>query len=198
MVPRKRRSSADPFTDLLFNALLGVTFLFIVAILFMNPVPKTGIINPKAEYIITVGWKDGNPDDVDVWVESPSGGLVWFRNPEVGLLHLDRDDRGLLNDTIEINGETIVNPLNQEVVTIRGVIPGEFVVNLHYYATETNQPVEVTVKVEKINPSLEVVYYGSVTLDRVGDEQTAVRFKIAPDGTVAGVNRLPKKLVTLI
>lgn len=198
MIRRKRRSVTDPFTDLLFNALLGVTFLFIVAILFMNPVPKTGIINPKAEYIITVGWKDGNPDDIDVWVQSPRGDLVWFRSPEAGLLHLDRDDRGLLNDTLEINGETIVNPLNQEVVTIRGVIPGEFVVNLHYYATETKEPVEVTVKVEKINPSLEVVYYGSVTLERVGDEQTAVRFRIAPDGTVAGINKLPKKLVTLI
>lgn len=198
MIRRKPRSVTDPFTDLLFNALLGVTFLFIVAILFMNPVPKTGIINPKAEYIITVGWKDGNPDDIDVWVQSPRGDLVWFRSPEAGLMHLDRDDRGLLNDTLEINGETIVNPLNQEVVTIRGVVPGEFVVNLHYYATETQQPVDVTVKVEKINPSLEIVYYGSVTLEHVGDEQTAVRFRIAPDGTVAGINRLPKKLVTLI
>lgn len=198
MVPRKRRSNTDPFTDLLFNALLGVTFLFIIAILFMNPIPKSGIINPKAEYIVTIGWKDWSPDDIDVWVESPRGGLVWFRNPEAGLLHLDRDDRGLLNDTLEINGETIVNPLNQEVITIRGIVTGEYVVNLHYYATESGEPVEVTVKVEKINPSLEIVYYGSVTLDHVGSEETAVRFKITPDGTVKGINKLPKKLVTLI
>ncbi len=198
MVPRKRRSNTDPFTDLLFNALLGVTFLFIIAILFMNPIPKSGIINPKAEYIVTIGWKDWSPDDIDVWVESPRGGLVWFRNPEAGLVHLDRDDRGLLNDTLEINGETIVNPLNQEVVTIRGIVTGEYVVNLHYYATESEEPVEVTVKVEKINPSLEIVYYGSVTLDHVGSEETAVRFKITLDGTVKGINQLPKKLVTLI
>jgi hypothetical protein len=32
----------DPFTDLLFNALLGITFLFLIAIMFMNPIAKAG------------------------------------------------------------------------------------------------------------------------------------------------------------
>ena len=50
-----------------------------LAIIFMNPIPKTGVINPKAEYIITVSWKDNSPDDVDTYVQSPTGDLVWFR-----------------------------------------------------------------------------------------------------------------------
>ena len=45
----KDRFRSDPFTDLLFNALLGFTFLFLVAIMFMNPEAKSGIIDPKAE-----------------------------------------------------------------------------------------------------------------------------------------------------
>ena len=61
----RKRLQSDPFTDLLFNALLGFTFLFLVAIMFMNPEAKTGIIDPKAEYIITVTWEDNNPDDID-------------------------------------------------------------------------------------------------------------------------------------
>ncbi len=193
----KRRLKADPFTDLLFNALLGFTFLFFIAIMFMNPVAKSGIINPKAEYIITIGWQDASPDDIDIWVENPSGNLVWFRNPENELLHLDRDDRGNLNDTIKINGETVVNPLNQEVVTLRGVVSGEYVVNLHYYATQTKKPVDVNVKVEKVNPKLEVVYYGTVTLEQQGDEKTAVRFTVSANGRILETNSLPKKLVTL-
>lgn len=197
MGPARRGYHTDPFTDLLFNALLGFTFLFLVAIMFMNPIAKSGIISLKAEYIISIRWEDENPDDIDIWIESPSGDLVWFRNPEAGLLHLDRDDRGMLNDVLEINGETIVNPLNQEMVTIRGLIPGEYVVNLHYYATETGAPVAVSVKVEKVNPVLEVVYYGSLTLAGVGDEQTALRFTIAQDGSVRGINHLEKKLVVL-
>jgi hypothetical protein len=193
----KKRFRSDPFTDLLFNALLGFTFLFLVAIMFMNPEAKTGIIDPKAEYILTITWEDNSPDDVDVWVEDPEGQVVWFRTPEAGLLHLDRDDRGLVNDTITINGEEVQNPLNQEVVTLRGVVKGEYVVNLHYYGSETGKPVDVHVRLAKVNPKLEIVYYGTVNLEKKGDEKTAVRFKIGREGNIFGINFLPKSLVSL-
>lgn len=191
----KDRLRSDPFTDLLFNALLGFTFLFLVAIMFMNPEAKTGIIDPKAEYILTITWKDNSPDDVDVWVEDPEGQVVWFRTPEAGLLHLDRDDRGLVNDTITINGEEVQNPLNQEVVTLRGVVQGEYVVNLHYYASETGNPVDVNVRLAKVNPKLKIVYYGTVNMEKRGEEKTAVRFSIGRDGNIYGINFLPKSLV---
>jgi len=193
----QRHFTTDPFTDLLFNALLGFTFLFLVAIMFMNPIAKKGIINPKAEYLITVTWPDNDPDDIDTWVEDPEGNLVYFRNQDAGLINLDRDDRGNVNDTIMVEGRKIQNPLNQEVVAIRGVIPGEYVVNLHYYATTTGQPVKVNVRVAKVNPALEVVFYGSYLLEKKGDEKTAVRFTIGADGKITDINRLPKKLVTV-
>ncbi len=193
----RRRSTSDPFTDLLFNALLGFTFLFLLAILFMNPVAKKGIINPKAEYIVTIAWPDKSPDDVDAWVEDPNGNLIWFRNREAGLVHLDRDDRGQINDTITINGEEIQNPLNQEVVTIRGVVPGEFVVNVHYYASESQRPLPVTVKVSKINPALEIVYYGDTLLEKKGDEKTAVRFVVDKTGAVTQISHIFKSLVVI-
>jgi hypothetical protein len=192
----RKRLQSDPFTDLLFNALLGFTFLFLVAIMFMNPEAKSGIIDPKAEYIITVTWEDNSPDDVDTWVEDPEGNIIWFRSPEAGLLHLDRDDRGQLNDTITIAGEEVQNPLNQEVVTIRGVVKGEYVVNLHYYASETGKPVDVNVRLVKVNPALEVIYYGNVSLEKTGDEKTAFRFKIQASGDIGNVNFIPKKLVS--
>lgn len=191
----KERLRSDPFTDLLFNALLGFTFLFLVAIMFMNPEAKSGIIDPKAEYILTITWEDNSPDDIDVWVEDPEGQVVWFRTPEAGLLHLDRDDRGLVNDTITINGEELQNPLNQEVVTLRGVVKGEYVVNLHYYASETGKPVDVNVRLAKVNPKLEIVYYGTVKMEKKGDEKTAVRFTIGRNGDIFGINFLPKSLV---
>ena len=192
---QRPRQTSDPFTDLLFNALLGFTYLFLLAIMFMNPVAKKGIIDPKAEYIITVAWPDNNPDDIDTWVEDPKGNVVWFRNREAGLIHLDRDDRGTANDTIEVNGTKIQNPLNQEVVTIRGVVPGEYVVNLHYYATETSSPVRATVKIAKVNPALEIVYYGETILNEKGDEKTAVRFSIDEGGSVGSISHIEKSIV---
>lgn len=193
----KRQTEQDPFTDLLFNSLLAFTFLFLIAIIFMNPPARTGIIDPKAEYIITTQWEDNNPDDVDTWVESPKGQKVYFLNMEAGLMHLDRDDRGLSNDMLMVDGRELVNPLNQEVVTIRGTSPGEYVVNVHYYRSLTKEPVTVDVRVVKVNPKLSVVYYGSVTLDRQGDEATAVRFTISKDGRVKGINTLQKRLVSV-
>lgn len=195
---RPRRSyEDDPFTDLLFNALLGFTFLFLVAIIYLNPPAKSGIIDPKAEFIITVTWEDGSPDDIDTWVEGPNGELIWFKQPEQGLIHLDRDDRGQANDMLLVDGKEIINPLNQEVVTLRGVEPGEYVVNVHYYQSQTARPVAVTVRVARVNPQLEIVYYGTLTLPVRGAEKTAVRFTIVEDGRVENVNTLDKPLVTV-
>ncbi len=192
---RRRHDEIDPFSDLLFNALLAFVMLFAIALIAMNPKAKTGDIPAKAEYIITVTWPDLNPNDIDTWVQDPGGNLVWFRAREAGLLHLDRDDRGLANDTIVINGQKVVNPLNQEVVTLRGVAAGEYTVNLHYYETKNGETVPVNVSVVKVNPQAEVVYYGSVTLHRKGDETTAVRFTLDANGNVIHVNTLAKTLV---
>lgn len=192
---RKRSFDADPFTDLLFNVLLGFVFMFIMALLLLNPPAKTGIINPKAEYIISVNWEDLRPDDVDTWVQSPTGQLLWFRNPEVGLMHLDRDDRGTQDDSLFIDGREIVNPLNQEVITLRGTVPGEYTVNIHYYQSKSMRPLDVQVRVDRVNPVLKVVYYNTVRLEHLGDERTAVRFTVAADGSVSDVNSRQSKLV---
>jgi len=191
-----REAEVDPFYDMLFNMLIAFVFCFIVALLAMNPrALKAGDVPAKAEFIVTVSWPDYDPNDIDTWVQDPAGNLVWFRAREAGLMHLDRDDRGLTNDVIVVNGKQVVNPLNQEVVTIRGIAPGEFTVNAHYYESKDGLPVEVTVSVIKVNPRAEVVFYGNVTLARKGDEATAVRFTVLPDGAVTNVNTLPKTLV---
>ncbi len=188
-------AGSDPFTDLLFNVLLGFILLFFIAILFLNPATDTGKIDIEAEYVITVTWPDNSPDDIDTWIQDPQGNVTWFRSRSTGMVHLDRDDRGMLNDTQTIDGLEVSNPLNQEVVSIRGKLPGEYVVNVHYYDSETDLPVPVSVKVARVNPVYTVAYYGTSTLAAKGDEQTAVRFTIAGDGSVGEVSQLPRKLV---
>ena len=193
---KRREGEVDPFYDMLFNILIAFVFCFIIALLAMNPkAKKEGDIPAKAEFIITLSWPDMNPNDIDTYVQDPAGAMAWFRSREAGLMHLDRDDRGLAGDTINVNGKDIVNPLNQEVVTIRGFSPGEYTVNAQYYESKNGDPVEVTVSVVKVNPKAEVTYYGTVKLDRKGDERTAVRFTVDADGSVRDINTLPKTLV---
>lgn len=192
----RQRESQDAFTDLLFNALLGFAFMFVAAFTLISDPSNTGKIDAKAEVLITVRWADRHPDDVDTLVEGPRGQLVWYHNRDSGLMHLDRDDRGLFADRIVFDGEEVSNPINQETVTIRALQPGEYVVNLLHYQSNYSEPLPVTVKVEKLNPTVSLVYYGTRQLTGMGDEQTAVRFTIGADGEVAGTSELPKSLLT--
>lgn len=208
-----REAEVDPFYDMLFNMLIAFVFCFIIALLAINPrALKTGDVPSKAEYLITLSWPDLDPNDIDLWVRGPSGDVVWYRAREAGLMYLDRDDRGAANNTLTVDGRQIVNPLRQEVVTVRGVVPGEYVVNANYYdggksqapappamseavRARLGQPVDVTLSVLKVNPRAAVVYYGQGTLAHPGQEITLARFHIQPDGGVTDIDTLPVSLV---
>jgi hypothetical protein len=189
------REQFDVFTDLLFNALLGFVFMFLIAFMLINPISDTGKVDPKAEVLITVTWPDGHADDIDLYVEDPNGGVVWYHVKEAGLMHLDRDDRGNYRDTITVDGQKITNPLNQETVSIRGIIPGEFVINVHHYLANGTEDVPVEVKVEKLNPEVTLVFYTTLQMDHKGQELTAARFTMDEEGQISDVNRRPKTLV---
>lgn len=177
-----------PFTDILLNVLMGFAIMVFISFSLIRPDAVAGTVELNAEYIITVSWPDGNPDDIDTYVQDPSGNIVWYRNLEAGFLSLDRDDRGNYRDTLVVNGVRIENPLNQEIVTIRGIVPGEYVVNVEHYVANGVDPVPVTVTVQRINPQAEIVYYGTVELDHRGDEKTAIRFTLDADGNPSNLN----------
>ena len=185
----------DAFIDVLFNALLGFAFMFVVAFSLMSEPSQRGNVEVKAEVLITVRWADDHPDDVDTVVEDPRGNLVWYHNQDTGLMHLDRDDRGSLSDRVKIGDRLVSNPLNQETVSLRALAPGEYVINLLHYKSNYSAPLPVSVKVEKLNPAVEMVYYGQHELAGTGDEITAVRFVLDAAGNVAKVSREPKPLL---
>ena len=107
------------------------------------------------------------------------------------------DDRGGANDFIVVNGKKITTPLREEIVSIRGNQPGEYTVNVQHYLATTRAPVPVSVKVEKINPTLQVVHYDTIQLNQTGMEKTAVRFKVGPGGDITDINQRQKSLIEL-
>jgi hypothetical protein len=193
--PRER--PFDPFSVMLFKALQVVAFLFFIALLVINPEAKQGKIDSKADFIITMSWPDSHPDDIDLYAEDPLGNIVWYHVREAGFMVLDRDDRGGLNNSIVVDGKRMSSPIRQETVSIRGIVAGEYTVNVNHYLATTNAPVPVAVKVEKVNPTVEVVHYDTLVLDHAGQERTAVRFRVADSGKVVDVNHQDKSLIQL-
>ena len=187
-----------PFTDILFNALLGFAVMLFIAFALIKPDDKVGNINVKAEYLITVTWPDNLPDDIDTYVRDPQDNIVWYNTLDRGFLHLDRDDRGEYLDQVLVNGEKVTFPLNQETVTLRGIIPGEYTVNVYNFLNPTNVPVPVSVKIEKLNPTVKVVFYQSMNLMGVGDERTAIRFTLDAEGEVSNHNDIQDSLVEAV
>jgi hypothetical protein len=193
-----RQQGEDAFTDLLFNALLGFAFMFVTAFALISEPSDGGKISPNAEILITIRWPDEHPDDVDTIVEDPRGTLLWYNNKDTEIMHLDRDDRGSFQDAVVVGGKKIVNPINQETVTVRNLVPGEYVINLLHYQANYSEPLRVTVKVEKLNPKVSLEHYGSYELTGVGHELTALRFNVDSEGLIGGISFLQKPLVVKV
>jgi len=195
----KNYNTSTAFLDLLFNTLLGFVALFFVAFIMMNPVEEEvskSNTESKAEFIVTVTWPPEAEDDVDSYMEDPLGNLIFFRRREDGLMHLDRDDLGRSNDTIQTPLGPVEVKENREVMSIRGIVPGEYTVNVHMYRKSKAEPTEVTIKLDKMNPTVTTIAVKKVILHVNGDEKTAFRFTIDKDGKVTKMNELEKPLTT--
>jgi len=160
-----RYGSNLSFNDVLFNALLGFVVLFVLALLLINPITKKSDIPAKAEILIILEWADEASDDIDIWVQGPMGAPISFQNKHSGNMHLDRDDLGRTSDFMYVDGERIQINLNREVVSMRGVAPGDYYINIHVYNKRGNsEPTKYTITLLDVNPYREVyVMQGELT-----------------------------------
>lgn len=187
-------NSNQAFLDLLFCTLLGFMALFIIAFLSMSVEKKKKNVESKAEFLITVTWNKDSNDDVDSWLEDPEGHFIWFNRREDGFMFLDRDDIGKSNDRIETKFGPIEIKENREIVTLRGIVPGEYVFNLHMYRKDSPGPLKANVQIDKMNP-YEIVFAKDITLNQSGEEKTVVRFTLDKKGDVTAINTIPKSLI---
>ena len=211
MFDKEKYKSTIGFTDMLFNVLVGFAFLFIVAFLLIKPESKKEDFERKAEFVVVMEWDHDQPDDIDLYVQDPTQSKVHFRLPIVNFMYLDKDDLGFANDVVKYeDGTTKKVNINREVVTIRGIIPGEYIINAHYYSERDYSNIdnrvemgtsarktklkEVTVKVQlhKVNPYT-ILWAGEKTFRGKGQEETFVRFRLDKDGKVLSPFTFEKK-----
>jgi len=184
------------FLDLLFNTLVGFVFLFVIAFLLINPITEKSNVRSNAEFIINMTWNKLDKNDVDIWLEDPVGNLLWFKAKDVGLMHLDRDDLGNDSDKVTLpDGSIISYDYNQEIVTIRGFIPGEWTLNIHFYMRKDNKNPNVSIEFSKLNPSVKLLLSKKITLIEEWKEETVARFTMTRQGDIVNWNTLPKNLV---
>ena len=185
----EKYKSTIGFTDLLFNILVGFAFLFIIAFLLIKPEAKKEDFERRAEFVVVMEWDHDASGDIDLYVEDPSGKQVSFRYHNHNFMHLDKDDLGAMNDTV-VNADGTISTvkINREVVTIRGIIKGEYTVNGHYYSARTYDKINpkkpvITVRVElhKVNP-YSIAWVGEKTFTHRGQEETFLRFRLDETG----------------
>ena len=186
MADKSKYGSSVAFTDLLFNIVVGLAFLFLLAFILMNPIAKEKDVEEKSDFIIVMTWDNDSGDDIDLWVRDPGGRIVSFRNREIGFMHLDRDDLGLSNDKVQgPDGKMIYIYRNKEVISLRGFNEGTYLVNAHVYnkkpwKDKKLKPSTVKVELIKLNPYSEVAQAKFVAAKR-GQEFTAFHFTLDAD-----------------
>jgi len=194
-----RRSHSNSKTVLANFALTFAKAMLVVALMLFlmisPPTKQDDGVKPKIEYLISMDWPGNLDYDVDIWMRDPNGNLLSYGKKEVGFLTLERDDMGSSNNTIEINGQLVTKLTNEELVSIRGFLPGEYIVNVHLYSAKNNmtygapvEPFPVTIKIQKMNPTVTIVYQGTVTLKFIRQEVHAVRFTLSSDGSISNIN----------
>ena len=204
----ERYKSTFAFTDLLFNILVGFAFLFIVAFLLIKPEAKKQDFERKAEFVVVMEWDKSAHGDIDLYVQDPTGAQCSFRLPVVNFMHLDKDDLGASNDTVtNADGSITTVRINREVITIRGIIEGEYIINAHYYSMRLwadTRPGEerkkdtkrgdtvVKIELHKVNP-YSVLWSGEKTFTEKGQEETYLRFRLDRDGNLLDPFTFEKK-----
>lgn len=203
-----RYGSSTGFTDLLFNIVVGLAFMFVLAFILINPITKKHDVEEKSDYLIILTWDDKSKDDIDIWVQDPLSNIVSFRNRGTGFMHLDRDDLGTRNDVIYLpDGTTKIIERNREVVSLRGTVEGEYLVNAHIYDTTSIEndyidgkkypkKLDINIKVEliQVNPYKLVTFTKMLGKHR-GQEFTAFRFTLDAKGKITKVSNERKSII---
>jgi hypothetical protein len=172
------------FVDFLLACLTVSIVLNVVLLVKFVMKPGDGNTVDKSEFLIEMTWEDGSKNDVDLLVQDPRGALVFYQTQEVGMMTLDRDDRGADKNTIYLdNGTSVTDTTRREVVSIRGIIPGRYIVNGRMFANNSGEASDVKITVRKLNPYMEVSERTFSLLTRT-DEKTYVSFDLDSKGNV--------------
>lgn len=181
------------FQDMLMAMIAVYAFLFLIAYALIRPAQAKPGVQMKAEYLVSMEWPDDNLDDIDLHLLLPDQKMVDFKNREVEHAMLDHDDVGTNGVYRGPDGRLTRIREHKEIVTLRAIVPGTYVANVHVYRVAPNAPngdagtrlpYPAKVRLIKLNPRFEELAVADLMLTRLGEQKTAFEFTIQDNGDV--------------
>lgn len=167
------------FRDVIMLALMGFVVIVVLLLPHINPSKEkeNADINPPGNVIVEIKWPDDADTDVDLWVQGPGDVPVGYSNKGGKLFNLLRDDLGHSGDATKINYENSFS---------RGIVEGEYTVNLHLYRDMSGMlPIKVIVVISvkaTDDSATKQILTRTVELTAIGQEITVFRFELNKDG----------------
>ncbi|HUE45663.1 MAG TPA: hypothetical protein VMO81_05350 [Aestuariivirgaceae bacterium] len=166
------------FRDFSLLMVLGFVAMVVWLLPHINPPASSSDAEPPGNVIVAITWPAGDTD-IDLWITGP-GELkpVGYSNKGGVLFNLLRDDLGDRPDA---------TPLNYENAYSRGVVAGEYIVNVHCYRcpiVPQTVHVEVSINDGQSRKGTKPVATTSLNLTSNGQEKTALRFKLNASGKI--------------
>lgn len=177
----RNRGMDTLFRDMTTNLLLVFICVAFVLLVFINVSKKAEQkkdAQPVGNVCVTIAWDHGDYD-VDEWFKPPNDVPVGYSNLGSKYGNLMRDDLG-----------TPDPELNFETACTRGIPAGEYVANVHWYASH-GPAKEVRVRADvRVTSSLlgegkgnsKVILQTNAFLSHVGQELTLFRFTLTEKG----------------
>lgn len=169
----KKRDNNTPALDMMFMVALTFLLLVIMMVPFLNPIAKTGVVDPPIAMMVEAQWPVDNDTDVDLYVKGPDGRPVYYANKSNGYITLKKDDLGSSTDKIVIDGVTVSIPRNYEITTLTALPDGWYTINAHLFSGKAEV---VTIRVTNIG-NYSIVYEGTFDLT-LRQEKTFISFLI--------------------
>ncbi len=181
------------FRDVILLALSGFVAVVLILLPHLHPPVEAKEAPPPGNVVIEINWPSEIDADVDLWVEAPGDRPVGYSNKGGRVFNLLRDDLGQFRDLTDVN---------YEVAYSRGVVEGEYTINLHLYRNKSAilpVPVTMVASVKRTNgANLKRLTSAKIELGYTGEEVTAIRFALNKAGEIVpgSMHKLFKPLRT--
>ena len=174
------------------NLLMCFIVLFAFAFMLMRLEQSVPDVKAKmsttSKLVIHLSWPDLSKDDLDLWARSTNPeAVVGFKNKDAANMFLDIDNLGSdSHKLIKTDGSTTTTFGNNEHINIKNCSDTHITINLHYYKSSSNQPVEAVVELIRMDP-FSVIRLATIKLEKPGQERTVFQFDLDEDCAVKNI-----------